>query len=168
MTLKRFLKGPLIWIVGIFVFFIIGSQLVASTNAPTRVDTWEAISAIETGKVQEALVRDRDQMLILTLTDGTVIESDYLVDQGLGIIASLAEARANGNLPGGYNVEVPRDNLFFTLLINILPFLLLIFLIFFFMGQMGGGVRGVRQCRDHWERLFRGDQTRTHGFHRNR
>ena len=38
------------------------------------------------------------------------------------IIDSLTEARANGNLPGGYNVEVPRDNLFFTLLINILPF----------------------------------------------
>jgi len=143
MTLKRFLKGPLIWILGIFLFFIIGSQLVSSASAPTRVDTWEAISAIDTGKVQEALVRDRDQVLVLTLNDGTLIESDYLLDQGMVIIESLTEARANGNLPGGYNVEVPRDNLFFTLLINILPFLLLIFLIFFFMGQMGGGSRAM-------------------------
>ena len=92
MTLKRFFKGPFIWIVGIFIFFMIGSQLVSSANAPTRVDTWEAISAIKTGKVQEALVRDRDQILLLTKRPTSIADILSYDDPRPRTTATLSEA----------------------------------------------------------------------------
>lgn len=143
MKAKKFLRGPFIWILGALVFVFIGSQAIASANAPQEIDTWEALSNINGARVQEAVIQDREQVLLLVLTDETRVQASYQVDQGDEIIAVLEAANASGKLPGGYNVEVSRDNLFVTLLVSLLPILLLIFLLFFFMGQMNGGSRAM-------------------------
>ncbi|MEY3277922.1 MAG: hypothetical protein RLZZ426_408 [Actinomycetota bacterium] len=144
MKTKKFLRGPFAWIIAALVLLMIGSQFISSANAPKAVDTWEAIAAIKAGNVTSALVLDREQVLTLTLKDKTQAQADYLVDQGAEIIATLDAAKADGKLTGGYDVDVPRDNIWLTLLFSILPFALLIFLLFFFMGQMNGGSRAMQ------------------------
>ena len=144
MKLPKFFRGPFAWVLAAVILLMVASQLVTSANAPKSVDTWEAIAAIKSGTVSSAVVRDKDQIVELTLTDGSKAQADYLATQGMEVITALEAAKAAGQLSKGYDVEVPRDNLWLSILFNFLPFVLLIFLMFFFMGQMNGGSRAMQ------------------------
>ena len=144
MKLPKFFRGPFAWVLAAVILLMVASQLVTSANAPKSVDTWEAIAAIKSGTVSSAVVRDKDQIVELTLTDGSKAQADYLATQGMEVITALESAKAAGQLSKGYDVEVPRDNLWLSILFNFLPFVLLIFLMFFFMGQMNGGSRAMQ------------------------
>ncbi|MEY3407675.1 MAG: ATP-dependent zinc metalloprotease FtsH, partial [Actinomycetota bacterium] len=143
MKSKKFLRGPFVWILAALALFFIASQLVASANAPKKVDTWEALAAVEAGTVKSAVVKDREQVLVLNLTDGTTVEADFVTNQATEIVSSLSAAKAGGRLAEGYDVEVSRDNLLLTFLFSFLPLLLLIFVMFFFLSQMNGGSRAM-------------------------
>jgi cell division protease FtsH len=143
MNAKKFLRGPIVWILGAVFLLIIGSQLVSSANAPEKVDTWEALAAVQAGTVKSALVKDREQVLVLNLTDGTTVEGDFVANQATSIVTLLQETQASGRLVDGFDVQVTRDNLLITFLFSFLPILLIIFLMFFFLSQMNGGSRAM-------------------------
>jgi len=141
MNAKRFLRGPLFWILLAVLLVLVGSTLVSGIGGPERIDTSQAIADIQADKVESAVITDGDQVLELTLKDGTVVTSQYVTGQGVELQRLLQEKAAAGQLPGGYNVVVPQDNIFLGLLFTLLPFALLILLLFFFMSQMQGGGR---------------------------
>ena len=143
MNMKKFFRGPVIWIIGALLFVVIGTQAIASASAPKHVDTWEVIAAINSGRASKAVLQDREQLVVLTLLDDSRIEADYQIDQGDEIIAALEAANVAGKLSKGYNIEVTRENILVTLLVNLLPVLLMVFLLFFFMSQMNGGSRAM-------------------------
>jgi cell division protease FtsH len=143
MNAKKFLRGPIVWILGAVFLLIVGSQLVSSANAPEKVDTWEALAAVQAGTVKSALVKDREQVLVLNLTDGTTVEGDFVANQATSIVTLLQETQASGRLVDGFDVQVTRDNLLITFLFSFLPILLIIFLMFFFLSQMNGGSRAM-------------------------
>ncbi|MFM1965707.1 MAG: hypothetical protein RL134_1432 [Actinomycetota bacterium] len=141
MNAKRFLRGPLFWILLAVLLVLVGSSLVSGIGGPERIDTSQAVADIQSDKVESAVITDGDQVLELTLKDGTVVTSQYVTGQGVELQRLLQEKAAAGQLPGGYNVVVPQDNILLSLLFTLLPFALLILLLFFFMSQMQGGGR---------------------------
>lgn len=141
MNAKRFLRGPLFWILLAVLLVLVGSTLVSGIGGPERIDTSQAIADIQADSVEKAVITDGDQVLELTLKDGTVVTSQYVTGQGVELQRLLQEKAAAGQLPGGYNVVVPQDNIFLSLIFTLLPFALLILLLFFFMSQMQGGGR---------------------------
>ena len=141
MNAKRFLRGPLFWILLAVLLVLVGSSLVSGIGGPERIDTSQAVEDIQADRVEKAVITDGDQVLELTLKDGTVVTSQYVTGQGVELQRLLQEKASAGQLPGGYNVVVPQDNIFFSLLFTLLPFALLILLLFFFMSQMQGGGR---------------------------
>ena len=141
MNAKRFLRGPLFWILLAVLLVLVGSTLVSGIGGPERIDTSQAIADIQGDRVEKAVITDGDQVLELTLKDGTVVTSQYVTGQGVELQRLLQEKAAAGQLPGGYNVVVPQDNIFLSLIFTLLPFALLILLLFFFMSQMQGGGR---------------------------
>ena len=141
MKAKRFLRGPLVWILLAVMLVLVGSTLVSSIGGPERIDTSQAVADIQADRVESAVITDGDQVLELTLKDGTVVTSQYVTGQGVELQRLLQEKAAAGQLSGGYNVIVPQDNIFLSLLFTLLPFALLILLLFFFMSQMQGGGR---------------------------
>jgi cell division protease FtsH len=141
MKAKRFLRGPLFWILLAVLLVLVGSSLFMGRGGPERIDTSQAIADIEANRVESAVITDGDQVIELTLKDGTVVTSQYVTGQGVELQRLLQEKSVAGQLPGGYDVVVPQDNLFMGLLFTLLPFALLIFLLFFFMSQMQGGGR---------------------------
>jgi cell division protease FtsH len=141
MNAKRFLRGPLFWILLAVLLILVGSSLVSGIGGPERIDTSQAVADIQGDRVEKAVITDGDQVLELTLKDGTVVTSQYVTGQGVELQRLLQEKAAAGQLPGGYNVVVPQDNIFLGLLFTLLPFALLILLLFFFMSQMQGGGR---------------------------
>ena len=141
MNAKRFLRGPLFWILLAVLLVLVGSSLVSGIGGPERIDTSQAVADIQSDRVESAVITDGDQVLELTLKDGTVVTSQYVTGQGVELQRLLQEKATAGQLPGGYNVIVPQDNILFSLLFTLLPFALLILLLFFFMSQMQGGGR---------------------------
>jgi len=120
---------------------MIGSSVFSGFGSPEQVDTSKAVSQITSGNVDTAVLTDRDQVLELTLKDGSKVRSSYIAGQGLTLQQLLQTKADSGQLPGGYNVIVPSENILVTLLVSLLPIALIVFLLFFFMSQMQGGSR---------------------------
>ncbi|MFZ4487095.1 MAG: ATP-dependent metallopeptidase FtsH/Yme1/Tma family protein, partial [Candidatus Nanopelagicales bacterium] len=139
MDMKRIVRGPIFWIVLAVMFVLLGSSLISGIGAPNQVDTSQAVGEIQSGQVDTATIIDRDQVLEMTLKDGSKVRTSYITGQGVKLQELLQEKADSGALPGGYNVVVPTDNILVTLLVSLLPIALVIFLLFFFMGQMQGG-----------------------------
>ena len=141
MNAKRFFRGPLFWILMAVLLVLLGSSLLSNIGGPEQVDTSQAIADIQANQVESAVITDRDQVLELTLKDGSVVTSHYVSGQGVQLQELLQEKAAAGQLTGGYDIVVPQENLFIGLLLTLLPFALIILLLFFFMNQMQGGSR---------------------------
>ncbi len=121
------------------ILVLVGSSLISGIGAPEEVDTGEAVSQITSGNVDTATLIDRDQVLELTLKNGDEVRSHYISGQGVELQNLLQERTDAGQLPGGYNVVVPSENLLVTLFISLIPFALLILLMVFIFSQMQGG-----------------------------
>jgi cell division protease FtsH len=137
--LRRLIRGPILWIVFAVALVMIGSSLLSGIGAPEQVDTSQAVSDIRGDKVDTATITDRDQVLDLTLKDGSKIRTSFIQGQGLTLQELLQVKADAGQLPGGYNVVVPSESFLVTLLISLLPIAIVILLLFFFMSQMQGG-----------------------------
>ena len=121
------------------ILVLVGSSLISGIGAPEEIDTGEAVSQITSGNVDTATLIDRDQVLELTLKNGDEVRSHYISGQGVELQNLLQERTDAGQLPGGYNVVVPSENLLVTLFISLIPFALLILLMVFIFSQMQGG-----------------------------
>ena len=139
MDVKRLVRGPIFWIALAVAFVLFGSSLVSGVGAPEQVDTSQAVADVQEGRVDTATLIDRDQVLELTLNDGSQVRTSYITGQGVELQRLLQAKVDGGQLPGGYNVVVPTENLFVTLLVSLLPIALVVLLLFFFMSQMQGG-----------------------------
>ena len=139
MNMKRVTRGPLLWILLAILLVVLGSSLVSSVGGVKDVDTWQAVDYIQQNQAKSATLVDREQRLELTLQDGSQVRSEYITGQGLELQNMLQEKKDAGQLPDGYTVEVPHDNVFVTLLVSLLPVVLIVLLLFFFMSQMQGG-----------------------------
>ena len=137
--MKRIFRGPIFWIVLAVLFVLVGSSFISGIGAPEQVDTSKAITDITENRVDTATIVDRDQILDLTLTDGTKARAQYVSGQGVNLQELLQAKVDEGKLPGGYNVVVPSDNVLVTLLVSLLPIALIVLLFFFLMSQMQGG-----------------------------
>ncbi|MBM3687185.1 MAG: hypothetical protein FJW85_09325, partial [Actinobacteria bacterium] len=73
MNAKRFLRGPLFWILLAVLLILVGSSLVSGIGGPERIDTSQAVADIQGDRVEKAVITDGDQVLELTLKDGTVV-----------------------------------------------------------------------------------------------
>jgi cell division protease FtsH len=125
----------------ILILMWLVSSLISGSNAPKNVSTSTAISSIQNNQVKSATLVDKDQRLQLVLKDGKKTQASYIDGQGVELQNLLQGKVDSGNLTGGYTVVVPRSNGFLTWLGALLPVLLVVGLLFFFMSQMQGGGR---------------------------
>ncbi|HEX6888689.1 MAG TPA: ATP-dependent zinc metalloprotease FtsH [Candidatus Nanopelagicales bacterium] len=140
--MKRFLRGPIFWILVVAGVLLVGSSLVSDATGPRQIDTSAAVSAIQAGEISDALLVDVEQRIELTYPDDTKKFAEYIDGQGIELQRELQKSVDDGKLDS-YNVKVPQQGFFTTLLVSMLPVFLVLLLLFFFMNQMGGGGRGV-------------------------
>ena len=161
MDFKRIIRGPIFWVALAVAFVLVGSSFLSGVGAPTQVDTSQAVSDIQSGKVDTATLTDRDQLLELTLKDGSKLRTSYVTGQGVNLQELLQTKADAGQLPGGYNVVVPSENVLVTLLFSLLPIAIVVFLLFFFMGQMQGGGNKVMSFGKSKAKLVNKDMPQT-------
>jgi cell division protease FtsH len=143
MDLKRYLRGPLLWIVLAVLAVLVLTTVVHGNGGYSHVDTSRVLTAIKTGQVDSAIVKDKEQQIEVTLKKGVEIKghnkvyADYTTHQDTQINEALADAGVTD-----YTAKVSHGNIFASILLQLLPFALIILLLLFFMNQMqGGGAR---------------------------
>ena len=141
MKLKSIFRSPVTWIAFAVTALLIGSNVLSGTGASTKVDTWKIVDDIQQGRAKSVTLIDNDQIISVTLTDKTKETASYITGQEASLIKVLQDEKAAGNLPDGYNVVVPTTSFFVSLLGSVLPIILILGLLFYFMGQMQGGGR---------------------------
>ena len=144
MNAKKILRGPVFWITLAALTVLLATNVIASMSGPKLITTGEAFAAINSGGVKSAVLVDTDQSLTLTMTDGSRQRAEYAFAQGVALTDLLQKRTQDGKIADGYDVQVPHENYFVTLLGTVLPFILMMALLFYFMNQMQGGGRAMQ------------------------
>jgi cell division protease FtsH len=138
---RRIFRGPLFWIIAALIAVSIFGQISTTGKEFTKVETSEILNQISQNNVKSALVIDRDQKVQIILKDGEFVggasklEASYVIGQEALIVELLTSNPPTTN----WDVEVPKQSFFVSLILSILPILLIIFLLLLFMGGGQGG-----------------------------
>jgi len=159
MNLKRYARGPALYILlGLIVVLAVTSGLRGNGGYKTS-NTATVLSNIQSGNVkssaQDNQLLDKDQTVKIALKDGSKLQASYLDSQGRDFADAFAKAGVK------YDVQVSHGNVFVSLLVSILPFLIILGLLFFFMNQMQGGGNKVMQFGKSKAKLVSKDTPKT-------
>jgi len=148
MERTRFFRRPVVWIILVIIGAIALSSFFTSGPSYHKVDTSVALEQLNsTGGIKKAVFKDKEQTLQLDLesrakfgdTETDKIQAQYPYEVGDDIWNDILEAQSAGRIKGPVNTEVSGDNVFLTLLVNLLPIAVLVILLLLFMSQMQGG-----------------------------
>ena len=140
---RKVARRPLFWILLAIVGVTLFGQISNGGNQYTKVSTSAVIAAISNNDVESAIVVDRDQVVRAILKPGkaikgaTKIEASYVTGQEPLIVELLT----SNPPPKEWNVSVPRQNLFVSLIFSMLPFIIIALVFFMLMGNAQGGNR---------------------------
>ena len=141
--MRKVARRPLFWILLAIVVVTLFGQISNGGNQYTKVSTSAVIAAISNNEVESAIVVDRDQVVRAVLKPGkaikgaTKIEASYVTGQEPLIVELLT----SNPPPKDWNVSVPHQNLFVSLIFSMLPFIIIALVFFMLMGNAQGGNR---------------------------
>ncbi len=165
MDVKRYLRGPVIWIVLAVVAVILLSRVLDAANGYKKVDTATVVNSIEHNQVQKAtLVGGEDMKVRVTLKPGSKnekIQASYIEGQGKDLANLLQTKSDDGSIPDGFDVDNPKQNFFVSLLVTLLPFVLIVVVFLFLMNQMQGGGSRVMNFGKSKAKLISKDTPKT-------
>ena len=138
---RRLLRGPLFWIIAALVAVSIFGQISATGEEFKKVETSVILNEISLNNVKSALVIDREQKVKVVLKDGEFVDGAAKIEASYvaGQEALIVELLTSNPPSDSWDIEVPKQSLFVSLILSILPILLIIFLLLLFMGGGQGG-----------------------------
>lgn len=146
MERTRLFRRPVVWILLVIIGAIILSSFFTSGPSYTKADTSQVLALLREGKAKKAVIQDKEQTLRLDLKSKETIKGSKTDKVETSFTARSADELQNelNTLQSGgkleqYNVNVTQDNIFVSLLINLLPIAVLVVLLLLFMSQMQGG-----------------------------
>ncbi|WP_283139264.1 ATP-dependent zinc metalloprotease FtsH [Rhizohabitans arisaemae] len=157
MDLKRFTRGPLLWILGIVVLFVLATTMFSGDGGFEKKDTSFVADQIRNGQVSAAKIIDKDQRVEITTKDNKRYYAYWVSGQGLELAHEMDKVKP----PKGYTVDVPRENFLLSLLFTLLPIIILILIFLFIMNQMQGGGSRVMSFGKSKAKLITKDTPKT-------
>lgn len=168
MDVKRYFRGPVMWIVLAVLAVVVLMQVVGSSGGYKTVDTGQVVQAINDNKVQQAKLTTGDEQVIkVQLKDGqkvsgsSKIQASYIGDQGVNLANTLQDKFQNKQIPDGYTVSPSKQNPFLGILLSLLPFVLIVVVFLFLMNQMQGGGSRVMNFGKSKAKLITKDTPKT-------
>ncbi|GLX11211.1 ATP-dependent zinc metalloprotease FtsH [Microbispora sp. NBRC 16548] len=165
MDLKRFTRGPLLWILGIVLLLLLVTTMFGGGGNYTTADTSMVVQQIQQGNVKSATVVDKDQRVELTLnrpvevggktTDR--IQALWVEGQGVQLTQALEQAKPTQ----GWTVDVAKENFLVSLLVSFLPIIIIVLIFLFIMNQMQGGGSRVMNFGKSRAKLITKDTPKT-------
>jgi cell division protease FtsH len=138
---RKLLRGPLFWIVLALITVVAFGRISGSGATWSNVSTSTILKDIADGKVQSALLIDKDQRIQVILKSGnsengsTHLQAQYVANEEPQITALLT----SNPPPSAWNVKVPTTSLLMQIFLSFAPLLLIGFLLLMFMGNAQGG-----------------------------
>ena len=138
---RKIMRGPLFWIIVALIAVSVFGQISATGEEYKKVETSAILNEISLNNVKSALVIDRDQKVQVILKDGEFVDGAAKIEASYvaGQEALIVELLTSNPPSAGWDIKVPKQSLFVSLLFSILPILLIIFLLLLFMGGGQGG-----------------------------
>ncbi|MBT2506853.1 ATP-dependent zinc metalloprotease FtsH [Streptomyces sp. ISL-98] len=168
MDVKRYFRGPVMWIVLAVLAVVVLMQVVGSSGGYKTVDTAEVVQAIDKNQVKQAKLTTGDEQVIrVELKDGqkvkdsSKIQASYIGDQGVALANKLQSKFDSGDIDKGYTVSPSKQNPFVGILLSLLPFVLIVVVFLFLMNQMQGGGSRVMQFGKSKAKLITKDTPKT-------
>ncbi|WP_349898855.1 ATP-dependent zinc metalloprotease FtsH [Parafrigoribacterium soli] len=142
MDFKRFLKGPLVYILLAVVVASVGFSLLSSSGFK-QISTQDGLKLLSSDKVASAKIVDNEQRIDLTLkaagTQGKQVQFYYAAARGPEVVDAVNTSSAK------FNDEVDKGNWFSSTLWLILPFIGIGLIFWFLLSSMQGGGSKVMQ-----------------------
>ncbi|HUR08556.1 MAG TPA: ATP-dependent metallopeptidase FtsH/Yme1/Tma family protein, partial [Nonomuraea sp.] len=170
MDLKRFTRGPLLWILGIVVLLLLVTQLWSGGGNFKQADTSTVLQQIRDGNVSNAKIVDKDQRIELTLikpitvrpgdTATNMIQSDWVAGYGPKLTEEL-QAQVQAKTTKSFTTEVPQENFLVSILVSFLPIVIIVLIFLFIMNQMQGGGSRVMSFGKSKAKLITKDTPKT-------
>jgi cell division protease FtsH len=143
MNVKKILKGPWLWIVVIALVVIGILQFSSSSDGYREVETSTMVNYLENDEVDTVTFVEGEQQIQATLKkDDEQVRATWLGDQGARLVEAAEQSVADKKLKS-FDVENPQTNPLVSLLFTLLPIVLIVLVLFWFMGRMQGGGGGV-------------------------
>ncbi|MGC5172237.1 ATP-dependent zinc metalloprotease FtsH [Microbacterium sp. DT81.1] len=145
MDLKKITRNPLIYVLLIGVFLIVGFSLISSLGGAKQISTQEGLELLDGSTVTEVLNTDGDQRVDMKLSEpyegATDVQFYYVTARAPEVVNAINAADPSD----GFNDAVPQPNWFDGLLSLMLPLLLLGVLFWFLLSSAQGGGSKVMQ-----------------------
>ncbi|PMD05420.1 ATP-dependent zinc metalloprotease FtsH [Brevibacterium paucivorans] len=144
---KKLTRGPIVWIVLAIVIVSIG-MLWLSGGGYQRIDTKQGLELLNGKTVEQIKVVDGDQRVDMVLTEdykvddrnyGKRVQFFYVEPRGDQVIKAINDA----DIKKGYTDEVPKRSFLTSLLLNVIPFVIILAIFWFLLSQMSGGAKGI-------------------------
>ncbi|WP_344633334.1 ATP-dependent zinc metalloprotease FtsH [Streptomyces glaucosporus] len=168
MDVKRYFRGPVMWIVLAALAVVVLMNVVGSSGGYKTVDTGQVVQAINQNKVQSAKLTTGDEQTVqVQLKDGVKIKgsdkikASYIDEQGVDLAKQLQSKYQDGQIKGGYTVSPQKQNPFLGMLLSLLPFVLIVIVFLFLMNQMQGGGSRVMNFGKSKAKLITKDTPKT-------
>ncbi|GAA2720341.1 ATP-dependent zinc metalloprotease FtsH [Actinocorallia aurantiaca] len=160
MDVKRYFRGPLLWVLlfGVLVALVMWGVNPGQTYE--KVDTSTVVSAIQNGQVKSAKIVDKDQVIQITTQDGKHQQASWVGGQGIKLQEQLQQQIQAGKTQS-YKVDVPKQSVFLSLMFSLLPMIIIILIFLFIMNQMQGGGSRVMNFGKSKAKLITKDTPKT-------
>jgi len=148
MNVKRFLRGPITWILLAIVLVVLLVQFAGSLDGFSQVSTSEAVQLINDEKVKLKEVRliDNEQEIRITTDEEKPrrVKATWVGTQSGSLVTELNKRVDAGTLEKWWG-ENPQPSLLGTLAATILPIIVLGVIFFFALNALQGGGSRVMQ-----------------------
>ena len=145
MDFKKITRNPLIYVLLIGVFLVIGFSLISSLGGAKQITTQQGLDLLQGTTVTKVLNTDGDQRVDLSLSHefegATEVQFYYVSARADEVVAAIDAADPKD----GFNDAVPRPSFFDGFLSLLFPLLLLGLLFWFLLSSAQGGGGKVMQ-----------------------
>jgi ATP-dependent Zn protease len=142
MDFKRFLRGPLIYVLLAVIVVSVGFSLLSGSGFK-GISTKDGLALLQDNKVASAKIVDSEQRVDLTLAtagaDGKQVQFFYATARGADIVKAVDSSGAK------YDDQVDKGNWLSSLLGLVIPFIIIGLIFWFLMSSMQGGGSKVMQ-----------------------
>ncbi len=139
MDRKRLLRNPLVWIAAVLIIYYAFSVLFSGTRGYTHVPTSTALAQLSQGNVVDATLQDKEQQLLLTLTNPVAGSTHLITQYPAGASGRIFVALQNAKNLHQWNTKVTQDSFLTQLLIYLIPLGLVLLLLMWMMNNAQGG-----------------------------
>ncbi len=136
---KRVLRTPTVWIMLAMLLFLVAVSAFGHKGAENSMNYTEYLADVQEGKIKDARIREGDQIVTGDLVDGGTYEVTYPVDSQGDMVKALQAQ----NVPIETNPQ--HTGLFLSTVIYVIPILLILGALLYFMNRSQGGGGRVMQ-----------------------